>query len=256
MNKLALIGSEPVWTQDVHPDLDIVASGREHGNTLARFSSPEAASDARLRLMGQVGCKQMAAMAPEGKDSFTDLDALPHGSLQGDIVDVPGDGLITSNPDVALFLGAADCAPLVLYDPTEKVLGLAHIGRTGAVLGLAGQMLDYMQRERNINPEKVVAHFGPTIAPESYVLSYLGEDLQAADWQPFAYQSPNAQGYEIDFVGYTKSKLIEKGVPAANITETDVDVRTDRRHFSLTAHKEDGIDNGRNGFVVRLKHDV
>src|SRR6202012_3148753 len=41
------------------------------------------------------------------------------------------DALVTSVPRLPLVVRVADCGPIYLYDPTQKVIAVAHSGRKG-----------------------------------------------------------------------------------------------------------------------------
>ena len=43
------------------------------------------------------------------------------------------DALVTDLPGVALAVVVADCAPVVLFDPVHRAIGVAHCGRAGTV---------------------------------------------------------------------------------------------------------------------------
>ena len=44
----------------------------------------------------------------------------------------PADAMITAEPGLGLFWGFGDCAPILLYDPHQRVIALAHGGWRGA----------------------------------------------------------------------------------------------------------------------------
>jgi hypothetical protein len=56
-----------------------------------------------------------------------------HGQYVG-----PVDGLITDEPGCGLAMNYADCAPIFLYDPRKKAIGLGHAGWKGAISDLPG----------------------------------------------------------------------------------------------------------------------
>jgi copper oxidase (laccase) domain-containing protein len=107
-----------------------------------------------------------------------------------------------------------------------------------------------MIRRHGTQPENIVAHFGPSIAPESYTMQELRDDLLRPDWQHHAYATEG--GYELDVVGYARQQIINEGVSPGNISVAPVDVASDERFFSFTRHKQLGVPNGRNGFVVTM----
>jgi YfiH family protein len=78
------------------------------------------------------------------------------------------DGLITNEPGCALTMNYADCAPVFLYDPVHKAIGLGHAGWMGAVMDLPGAMVRAMQHEFGTDPAQLVAGIGPCIGPCCY----------------------------------------------------------------------------------------
>ena len=47
--------------------------------------------------------------------------------------------MITNRPKTPLVMRFADCVPLLLYDPCQRVIGLGHAGWRGTVNGMAGK---------------------------------------------------------------------------------------------------------------------
>src|SRR5690242_15232290 len=47
------------------------------------------------------------------------------------------DGMVTTAPGLALGVLTADCAPVLLADPTAGVIGACHAGWRGALTGIA-----------------------------------------------------------------------------------------------------------------------
>ncbi len=109
-------------------------------------------------------------------------------------------------------------------------------------------MIDYMRRQYDLNPARTVAHFGPSIGPKSYVMTYLSEALRQEAWRPFLQETDN--GYETDIVGYAIQRLIENGLDPDNISRSPVDVAVGEDYFSHTAFKNRDQERGRNGFMA------
>ena len=77
------------------------------------------------------------------------------------------DGLATRGPGIALGVLAADCAPILLFDPVARVIGAAHGGWRGALAGIAEATIAAMEAlgaERG----RVCAGIGPCIGRDSY----------------------------------------------------------------------------------------
>jgi polyphenol oxidase len=77
------------------------------------------------------------------------------------------DALVTADPSVVLAILAADCVPIVLYDPVAHVLGCVHSGWRGTVARVSEAALAAMSG-LGATQENVVAGVGPAISPERY----------------------------------------------------------------------------------------
>jgi polyphenol oxidase len=97
------------------------------------------------------------------------------------------DGLITDQPGCVLTMNFADCAPILLYDPRRKAIGLGHAGWRGAVVDLPGAMVRAMAEHFGSDPADLVAAVGPCIGPCCYEV---GEEVIEAVRNTFpAYES-------------------------------------------------------------------
>tara|TARA_B110000438_G_scaffold303233_1_gene363819 strand:- start:1020 stop:1781 length:762 start_codon:yes stop_codon:yes gene_type:complete len=78
-----------------------------------------------------------------------------------------GDALVTKLKNVAIGILAADCAPIILYDPSKNIIGCIHSGWKGALSGIikntAKKFVDL-----NSNLDDVIAVVGPCIGQENY----------------------------------------------------------------------------------------
>lgn len=272
MNPTVLPSVSELRTVDVHRDLSIVESGKWYGNTDPRFGSAPQVWRNRTALMAHISCRHSVVMVPKASDRLLDLDRGKISATSEDyplwpvelredttydpdappyMIDLPTDGLITTKKGVGLMLNAADCAPLVLYDAGQQVLGLAHIGREGAIKDLGPKMIRYMRDYYGAKPARILAYFGPAIASESYVLPHLSDALQAPDWKPFLKKTP--EGYATDIVGYAAQRLMEAGVQADNISYSAIDVAAaNSGYFSFVRHQASNEPDGRNGFMVAM----
>lgn len=74
------------------------------------------------------------------------------------------DGLITNEPGVALVCFAADCTPILLYDPVQKVVAAVHAGWRGTANGIAAKAVRRMTQEFGSDPKNIRAAIGPCIS--------------------------------------------------------------------------------------------
>lgn len=75
------------------------------------------------------------------------------------------DGQITDQPGVALIAFAADCTPVLLFDPVRQAIGAVHAGWRGTAAGIAAKAVDAMVREYGCDRAHIRAAVGPSIGP-------------------------------------------------------------------------------------------
>jgi YfiH family protein len=78
------------------------------------------------------------------------------------------DVILTDQAGVSLLMRFADCVPILLYDPNRRVVGLAHAGWKGTILGTARRAVLTMTNRYGSNPGDIVAAIGPSIAKHHY----------------------------------------------------------------------------------------
>lgn len=85
-----------------------------------------------------------------------------------ELVNVVADGLVTNLKHRPLLVAAADCAPIMVYDPAGQAIGIFHAGRRGTEAGLATRGVQTMMREYGSRLEDLRVVIGPYIDKESY----------------------------------------------------------------------------------------
>jgi YfiH family protein len=87
------------------------------------------------------------------------------------------DALITKECRAVLALSFADCVPILLYDPVERVIGLVHGGWRGTARGIAAATLEAMNEYSGCLPGNIYVGIGPAIAPCCYEVSETVQQL-------------------------------------------------------------------------------
>jgi YfiH family protein len=137
------------------------------------------------------------------------------------------DALITDLVGVPLGILVADCAPVVLYDPVRRCLGVVHVGRAGAVDDVLGATIGRLVREYTSSPADLQAGIGPCIGQAGYEIG--GAALERTR-QAFGDDllEPTRPGHAaFDLLGAVTRRLEQHGVPAPQVelpgTSTDGD---------------------------------
>lgn len=81
---------------------------------------------------------------------------------------IQADAILTDNPAVTLYMRYADCVPLMFHDPKKGVVGIAHAGWMGTVMGMAKAAVEKMASGYGCKPENILAAIGPSIGADHY----------------------------------------------------------------------------------------
>ncbi len=211
----------------------------------------------------------------DGAEAFTSRrdSVLPYTVIQGHqvhgdriaIIDRPDltradlegyDAFICKLPGVAIGVRTADCVPILLYDPVQRVVAAVHSGWKGTVLKIAQKTIGLMKSDFGCLPEELRAVIGPAIGPDSFQVGQeVVEKFEEAGF-PMSQVwsvcgpgdgSPMSGGHHIDLFKANKWILEESGVK--DIQMFNIDTFTDPSFFSA---RREGTSCGRNINAIRL----
>ena len=150
---------------------------------ITRMGGVSAAPFASLNLGSTVG-DAPAAVAENHRRLFSALNVTPecvvsphqvHGRnvaqvhlADGGTVIPETDALITNVPGVVLLLRFADCTPVLLYDPVQQAVGLAHGGWRGVAGGIVPATVQAMHTAFGSDVRDLWVGVGPAIGPDHY----------------------------------------------------------------------------------------
>jgi YfiH family protein len=126
------------------------------------------------------------------------------------------DAFVTSWPYVKLTVKTADCAPVLLADTKNMVVGAVHAGWKGAMTGVIEQAIIQMMKT---GATDIVAVIGPCIHVESYPVSEEMKKLSSSDMEKFFI--PFNDGLHFNLPEYVKERLILSGVFEVEVMNTD-----------------------------------
>lgn len=183
-----------------------------------------------------------------------------HGKVVWIIDDAAGpapkeaDAAATKLRGLALGILTADCAPVLFSDTEAGVIGAAHAGWKGALIGVLEATVAAMEA-LGARRKAVGAVVGPCIAQASYEVGpefprpFLDED--AAN-RAYFLPSPRHGHFRFDLAGYVAAKLGRLGIGA--VAAVGADTYTDEgRFFSYrrTCHRREP-DYGRQISMIAL----
>ncbi len=85
------------------------------------------------------------------------------------------DGVVTAEPGLGLICFVADCVPILLVDPENRVVAAVHAGWRGTVAGIAAEAVKEMVA-CGADPAQLMAAIGPSIGPCHFEV---GPEVQA-----------------------------------------------------------------------------
>ncbi|MBF9194408.1 peptidoglycan editing factor PgeF [Microvirga terrestris] len=152
------------------------------------------------------------------------------------------DALVTSMPGLALGITTADCGPVLFADEKARVIGAAHAGWRGAVMGVLESTITAMERLGS-RRQNIVAVLGPTISQKAYEV---GPDFierftrEVPGYARFLKEAERPGHAMFDLPGFIGARLEAAGVGAF----TDLGLCTysdEERFFSYrrTTHRQE-----------------
>ncbi len=162
------------------------------------------------------------------------------------------DAIITDRPRLALIVTAADCVPVLLYDPVRRAVGAVHAGWRGTVAGIAGRAVAAMAAEYGCNPADIRAAVGPSIGPCCYeVDDAVANPLRAhfGDAAASLLLPGRKPGkYQMDLWSANRQDLLNAGVTQVSVSGECTSCSVNR-YFS---HRAESGTAGRGAAVIAL----
>lgn len=137
------------------------------------------------------------------------------------------DGLMTNEPGVVLCTQYADCVPLFFADPVRRVVATSHGGWRGTAAGIAAVTVRRMGETYGCRPADIVVGIGPSIGRCCFeVDTPVYEAFCKVEVFDHTCYTDNGGGkYHIDLWQVNRRWLLAAGVPAENVTVTDLCTR-------------------------------
>ena len=80
---------------------------------------------------------------------------------------IEADGIICKTYNLPISITTADCAPILMVDPYNSIIGAAHAGWKGAISGIVNNLI-YNFKINGSNLKNIYAVIGPCISKESF----------------------------------------------------------------------------------------
>jgi YfiH family protein len=217
---------------------------------LGSKDDPASVAENRRRMAQQIGVSPDRFLSVHQIHS-PDV-AVATGPWQGD--KPRADALVTRTEGIALGVTAADCGPILLVDPTARVIGAAHAGWKGALTGVLESTIDAMEK---LGAERggIVAAIGPLIRQRSYEVGreFVERFIDADAENGMFFLPGERDGHAMfDLAGFIRMRLENAGV--LMIDDVGIDTYSDERFYSYrrSVHRKEP-DYGRHVHAIALE---
>ena len=156
------------------------------------------------------------------------------------------DGVVTSQPGLAIGVVTADCGPVLFADARAGVIAAAHAGWRGALTGVLENTIAKME-ENGADRSNINAVLGPCISRANY-------EVGPSFPEPFLKSSPSAERFfansekpghhMFDLSGYIVQRLCDAGVEASATNHCTYAQEGDFFSYRRTTHRNEA-DYGR-----------
>jgi len=130
------------------------------------------------------------------------------------------DAMVTNVPNICLMMLLADCVPILFYDPSKRVIGVAHAGWKGTLRFVAQNTLKVLRDHFGCLTQDIVLGIGPSIGPCCY---QVGQEVLSQVERVFGIKQDCIRNEFIDGAGYldlwtvNRKQLLQAGIPEKNI---------------------------------------
>lgn len=140
-----------------------------------------------------------------------------------------GDGLVTRRNDVVLRVRIADCAGVLLWDPSTATIAAVHSGWRGTKDNIVGECFHIMRTVFSCNPTEVRAYISPCASGNRYIVR---EDVARHFPGHIVQSESNTDEWLFDNKSAIREQLVFAGVKQTNVCVDPVCTIADGRFHS------------------------
>jgi len=149
------------------------------------------------------------------------------------------DAMITNARKIPLMVMVADCIPILLFDPVQKVIGVAHAGRNGTFLRIVEKTIEKMQKTYGCEAKDIMIGLGPSIQSCCYEVGQELADICTKNFKEGFIMIENEK-YFLDLQALNLSQMLEAGILKEHIEISSTCTACDTNYFSYRRERETG----------------
>lgn len=159
------------------------------------------------------------------------------------------DGLITAHAGIPLLVMVADCYPVLMADPVQKVVAAVHSGWRGTQQQIARKALQQMQQQFGSRPADIRLAIGPGIGFDRFevgaeVVEAFADQIDTTDPELVR---PDGSRFRLNLPGILRLQALAEGLLPEQIEILSLCTLTDQRFFSY--RREGGVTGRQAGLI-------
>ncbi len=164
-----------------------------------------------------------------------------------------GDSLITNKSGITLGILTADCAPVLIYDPVNNLIGAMHAGWKGSYKKIVFTTLRKFKSSGSSFKDLIVV-IGPCIGKENYEVrnDFLEKFINQKRSNKKFFKIKRNKIY-FSLIDYIKEQLVKFGVKNIEIIKKDTYLSSNNFFSARRSIKKKLHDYGRNISVIMIK---
>ena len=150
----------------------------------------------------------------------TDVLVVDRPVRQDEAFEGEWDAVVTDQPGVMVTVRTADCVPVLLHDPTRRVVAAIHAGWRGAVAGIVPKTVALLTTRFGAKVEGLRMAIGPSAGPCCYeedepVLARLRAAF--SDWETVVQPVGRSKAY-LNLRDFIRRQAMAEGLPVRHVT--------------------------------------
>lgn len=174
-----------------------------------------------------ISCKKESLITLNQKHSSQVIHFKNDQSIKNKI---PGDAIVTEVKNVGIGILAADCAPILFYDPKQEIIGCAHAGWKGALNGIIKNTIEKF-KELNSNTNDLIAVVGPCLGKKSYEVKndFIKNFIKHNKNNECFFKKNSNEKFFFDLRGFINKEISNLNIK--NIENIDMDTFSEKEFF-------------------------
>lgn len=156
------------------------------------------------------------------------------------------DGMLTNRSGDTLLIKHADCTPILLFDPVNKVHVSIHSGWRGTAQRISQVGIQMLVDQYHCQLENILAYVGPSIEQDAYQVGKEVYDAFATFDNRDLFFAADGDRFKLNMSKANALILLEAGLKSENI---DVETRGTFYDKELHSARREGAEYGLNALI-------